>query len=257
MMKFVYIALIPILAVLIAIYTAMLLSYHPFIIDKNATRLTDSLIKNSPALDIQELAAYKDTIQHSMPSDIWGSNLFDPNRGGMTSASGSDGLKNVELVGIFNDGNVKGAVIIMKTGDSGTAGRSSSAYGGYGTPSQADHYSATQKQQVHVPPKAVFKIGDRLSNGLILESIGKDFVMLHGGKESVKLQMTFSDDNSLKRIAEASRIGVKPPVTIISGTQGAASHGGQSGTGSPLTVTPGGSSSSNAQSQGIFQGYGH
>jgi hypothetical protein len=253
MMKFVYIALIPILAVFIAIYAIMLLSYHPYVIDKNMVKLTDNLIKNSPALNIQELAAQKDTLQHAVPNDVWEKNLFDPNREGVgTGVSGSEGLKHVELVGIFDDGNTKGAVILFKTGESGKGLASS----GYGSSRQSDDSSGMQKHKFRPPPKTVFKVGDRLPNGLILESVGNDFIMLHSGKESFKLNMTFSSDNSLKRMSEASKVLVKPPVTVISGAQGTAASSRQPGTGLLLPVTPDKSSGSSAQSQGIFQGYG-
>lgn len=265
MMKFVYIALIPILAVLIVIYLIILLSYHPPAIDKNTTGLTDTLIKNSPVLNIQELAAYKDTFKQAMPSDIWENNLFDPSREGAISVSGSEGLKNVELVGVFSNGNVKGAIILLKTGESHTTSGygSGSTYGGYGSSSSRGSSSRSgslgaQKQQERPPVKAVFKVGDRLPNGLTLESVGSDFVMLRGGKESVKLKMAILDENSEKRVAETSKGNVKPPVTIISATQGATGvHGGQTGIGSPPAVTPShGTGGSNVQSQGIFQGYG-
>ena len=255
MMKFVYIALIPIFAILMAIYTIMLLSYHPYVVDRNMVKVTDNLIKNSPALDSQELAAQKETLQHAVSSDIWEKNLFDPNREGETAGvSGSEGLKNVELVGIFNDGDTKGAVILIKTGESG----SSLAYGGYGGSSQPGGSSESQQQKPKAPPKTVFKVGDRLPNGLILESVGNDFVMLHKGKELLKLKMTFSDDNSLKRIAEASKLFVKPPVTVISGAQGASgsSAGRPASSNYSFPPTSGGSSGSSTQSQGIFQGYG-
>lgn len=257
-MKFVYIALIPILSILVVIYTILQLSYRPSVIDKKMTVLTDDLVKNSPVLNVRELASYKDTLQHPVPADVWGNNLFDPGRGGgATSVSSSGELKNIELVGVFDKGNIKGAVILIKTSGTSVSGGYGGGYGGYGQQGYYPSPGDQKKQQIPIKQKAVFKVGDRLPNGLILESVGPDFVVLRGGAESVKLKMTFSDDNSAKRTAEAMRTATKPQITIISGDKVApGSPGGQpGGAGSPTIITPGGSSSTQ-QSGGIFQGYG-
>ena len=258
MMKFLYIALIPIFVILITIYTALQLFYKPPILDKNMIVFTDSLVRNTPVLNIRELKDGNETFKHPMPSDIWKYNLFDPGRGGMLSisSSGSGGgidTKNVELVGIFNDGEIKGAIILMKT--------TSGTYGSYDRVGQPSYPSKLQeKQQVPVKQKTVFKIGERLPNGLVLESVGPDFIVLRGGSGKVKLEMTFPDENSEKRIAESAKAAstMKQDITIISGTQqgGTGSFGGQQGSKGATVIIPSGSGGSSSQSQGVFQGYG-
>lgn len=222
MIKIIYIASIPVLIILILIFAILHLTYISPIINQEMSRTSETLIKDSPALASSGSSSY--ISNPSIPSDIWKNNIFDTTRAlaseeGATSAS----LKDVTLLGVFENGDVSGGIFLM----SNLASAGGRAYGGPQGGAQTPY--ASSAQQTPLKPKMVFIVGERLPNGFMLKSVTKDSVVLQGGDGSVTLNLEFADENSGKRLAEAQRNNVQQQVKIIeSGKQGS---GGTSSSG--------------------------
>ncbi|MEI6055543.1 MAG: hypothetical protein WCR55_05720, partial [Lentisphaerota bacterium] len=213
----------------ILIFAILHITYISPIINQEMSRTTETLIKDSPAPGSSESSSYMSN--PPIPSGIWKNNIFDPARalaseGGATSAS----LKDVTLLGVFENGDVSGGIFLMSNLPS-AGGR---PYGGPQGGAQTPYGNSAQQPPLN--PKMVFLVGERLPNGFMLKSVAKDSVVLQGGDGSVTLNLEFADENSGKRLAEAQRNNVQQQVKIIDSGKKGAGGSSSSGTNSSSVV---------------------
>lgn len=223
MIKIIYLASIPVLLLLILIFGILQFTYISPVINQEMTRTTENLIRNSPAASSSEFSPTQSN--PPMPIDIWKNNIFDSSRALISEGGGgSASLKDVILLGVFDDGKTAGAVFLMANAQSGVPG-------GYAAPNRSYSQPGAPGQDAPPKPKMVFLVGERLPNGFVIKSVSRDSVILQGGEDSTTLNMDFADEESAKRLAEAMRGNVQQQVRIIETSKqgsGGTSSGGAS-----------------------------
>lgn len=235
MIKIIYISSIPVVIILILIFALFHFSYRSPIINEAMSRTSETLIKNSPVPTSSEASSY--SANPKISSEIWGNNIFDPTRGLLTGGSGPASLKDVTLLGVFENGDLSGAIFLMANMPtisvrSGGPGGPGGSYGG----AQPPYVNAAQ--QTPPKPKMVFLVGERLPNGFMLKSVSRDSVVLQGGDSSITLNIEFADENSTKRLFEAQRTNVQQQVKIIESEKQGAGSSSSSGSSTIIRNAP-------------------
>ena len=225
MIKIIYMSSIPALIILILIFSLLHLTYRSPVINQEMSRISENLIRNSPSPNSAETSSYRSKPQ--IPNEIWKNNIFDSTRALVSEGSSSTSLKDITLLGVFENGGVSGGIFLMANMPSIIGGRPGGPGGSYG--GSQSSYGNPAQQQIPPKPKMIFLVGERLPNGFMLKSVSRNSVVLQGGDSSVTLNIEFSDENSGKRLAEAQRSNVQQQVKIIEvgkqSTEGSSSSG--------------------------------
>ncbi len=170
-MKLYYFITIILLIILIIFVTLSQLSYYPPVVEERLYTDTDRLLRS-------ENNNYEEPLQQQASQNIepkvWQNNLFDPTRGNSTDATtGNQDLSTLELIGICDIGDIKGAIIIKNP-------NAQSGQPPYGQPYQPyQPYPNMNQNTSQTPVKKFFKLGDKiLDTGLTLIELKQDSVIL-------------------------------------------------------------------------------
>jgi len=205
-MKLYYFIAIIILVILIIFVTLSQLSYYPPVVNERLYSDTDRLLRaenNNYQEQPQEKAA------QNVEPKVWQNNLFDPARGNSTDGSSSNqNLSTLELIGICDIGDIKGAIIIKN---------SNPQYGqpAYGQPYQP--YGNMNQTTTQTPVKKFFRVGDKiLDTGLTLIELKQNSVILKNSSgQNETLSIKYGSVQSEVRIQNGLQNNVQAQIQQI------------------------------------------
>ncbi len=208
-MKLYYFIAIVVLIILIIFVTLSQLSYYPPVVEERIYTDTDKLLK-------AENINYEEPLEQQTTQDIkpkvWQNNLFDPARGNIAdTAAGNQNLSTLELIGICDIGDIKGAIIIKNP-------NAQSGQSPYGQPYQPYQPPGNMNQNTpQTPVKKFFKLGEKiLDTELTLIELKQNSVILKNSSgQDETLSIKYGSVQSEVRIQNGLQNNVQAQIQQI------------------------------------------
>ncbi len=200
-MKQLYLILSIIFCLLIITFLYLHFTYIPLKVDNKIHERTVSLIKTAKKTYKNNAGPKSSIKKTTLSAEIWEDNLFDPLRGNLagtvSNTESSAQIADMELIGICNTSNLKGAIILQ---------------------TQKSYRSKLLKNKAKSEQplqKRFFKLDERLSNGYTLEEVNPDSVTLRRGNEQITLKLKFDDNDSGSRLSSDAASPIKAQLKKI------------------------------------------